>query len=387
MSYFEEAIAIYTLLPNNFIMVEFDEFGPEKIVDVYHPRTGMRGFLVIDNTAMGPGKGGIRMTPTVNMDEVAKLARAMTWKCALAELPFGGAKSGIVADPKKLTPQQKEEIIIAFSEALKPLCPSQYVAAPDMYMAEEEMKIFVKANGNKKSATGKPKDMGGIPHELGSTGFGVYHATLVAAEHLNMDIKKATFAVEGFGNVGMQSAIYLAEAGAKLVCASDSKGCIYNKNGLDYKKLVKIKDSGRSVIDYQPGTVLPNKDIISVNVDILIPAAVPNLILAGDVDNVKAKLIVEGSNISMTPSVEELLHKKGTLVIPDIIANAGGVISSYVEYIGGTPKEMFRMVEKKITANVKIILKEITEEKSPRDVALAVAKKRVQAVCKTCRIF
>ncbi|MCX6815238.1 MAG: hypothetical protein NT120_00100 [Candidatus Aenigmarchaeota archaeon] len=172
-------------------MVNFDEFGPEKIIEVYHPKSGMRGVVVIDNTALGPGKGGIRMTPTVGVDEVASLARAMTWKCAIADLPFGGAKSGIMADSKKMSPQQKKEIIEAFSEALKPVCPSQYVSAPDMYMAEEEMRIFVNTNGNRKSATGKPKDMGGIPHELGSTGFGVYHAALVGIEHLDMDMRRS----------------------------------------------------------------------------------------------------------------------------------------------------------------------------------------------------
>ena len=368
-------------------MVEFDGFGPEKIIDIYHPRTGMRGFLVIDNTALGPGKGGIRMTPTVSVDEAAKLARAMTWKCAFAGLPFGGAKAGIIADSKKLSPQQKKDVIRAFSEAIKPFCPSMYVAAPDMYMAEEEMRIFVQANGSKKAATGKPKDMGGIPHELGSTGFGIYHATLIAAAHLGMDIKKATFAVEGFGNVGMLTAKYLCEAGAKLVGASDSKGCIYNKDGINYKKLADIKEKGLSVIDYKPGEVLSNKEIINLPVDILIPAAVPNLIIVGDVDSIKAKLIVEGSNIPIEPGVEELLHKKGILVVPDFVANAGGVISSYVEYIGGTPKKMFGMVEKKIKNNTRLVLKGVNPDNTPRAVAMNIAKKRVLEKCKTCHVY
>ncbi len=366
-------------------MVEFDEFGPEKIIEVYHPKTGMRGVLVIDNTALGPGKGGIRMTPTVSLDEVAKLARAMTWKCALADIPFGGAKSGIIADSKKLSSVQKKEIIEAFSEALKPVCPSLYVAAPDMYMAEEDMRIFVNANGGKKSATGKPKDMGGIPHELGSTGFGVFHAAMIAAEYLDIDIEKATFAVEGFGNVGEFAAKYLAEAGAKLVGVSDSKGTLYNKGGIDYNELLKFKQQAGSVTGYK-GTVLPNKDIIKLDADILITAAVPNLIIPGDVDSIKAKLIVEGSNIPMDENTEELLHKKDVLVIPDFVANAGGVISSYIEYIGGKPADMFKMVEKKIKSNVQLVLKEMNE-KTPRDVAMNMAKKRVRAKCKTCRIY
>ena len=366
-------------------MVEFDGFGPEKIIEVYHPKTGMKGVVVIDNTALGPGKGGIRMTPSVSMEEVAKLARAMTWKNALAELPFGGAKSGIIADPKKLSPQEKKDIIIAFSEALKPVCPDMYVAAPDMYFAEEEIRIFVEANGSMRSATGKPEDMGGIPHELGSTGFGVFHATRVAAEHIGMHLDGATFAVEGFGNVGEFAAKFLCEEGAKMVAASDSKGVIYEPKGIDFHKLLDIKKTLGSVTNYPSGSVLSNKEIIRVKADILIPAAIPNLIIAGDVDNVKARLIVEGSNIPMDAHTEQLLHKKGITVIPDFAANAGGVISSYVEYTGGTPKEMFKLVEEKISKNVKLIL-EHSNEHTPRDVAMKIAMDRVLKECKICSI-
>src|SRR3989338_11655639 len=147
-------------------MPHFDEIGPEKMIEVFNHATGMHGFLVIDNTALGPGKGGIRLTPTVTKDEVAALARVMTWKSALAELPFGGAKAGIVADDKKITKREKEEIVRAFAQSIKELCPSKYIAAPDMNTAEEEMRIFAEENG-KNSCTGKPKSMGGLPHELG----------------------------------------------------------------------------------------------------------------------------------------------------------------------------------------------------------------------------
>ncbi|MBI2579362.1 MAG: Glu/Leu/Phe/Val dehydrogenase [Candidatus Aenigmarchaeota archaeon] len=368
-------------------MVEYDEFGPEKIIDVYHPKTGMRGFLVLDNTALGPGKGGIRMTPSVGIDEVAKLARAMTWKCAIAELPFGGAKSGIIADSKQLSPQRKKEMIEAFAEAVKPVCPSQYIAAPDMYMAEEEMRIFVNANGSRKAATGKPKDMGGIPHELGSTGFGVFHAAKAAVGHLNLDMNSVTFAVEGFGNVGMFATKFLTEHGATLVAASDSKGTIYNEKGIDFKELNGVKEKTGSVVNYKGGKALPNRDIIGIKADMLIPAAVPNLIGIGDVDRVRAKIIVEGSNIPMTPEVEDMLAKRGITMVPDIVANAGGVISSYVEYIGRTEKEMFSLVEKKISRNTKIVLECVSEHaQSSRHCAMKIAKERVLKACKFCRI-
>jgi len=219
----------------------FDEFGPELIIEVYNPKVGMHGFLIIDSSARGPGKGGIRMTPTLDKEEVFRLARTMTWKNALANLPFGGAKSGIIADPKLMSKKQKDSIIAEFSKALKIVCPEKYVAAPDINTAEHEMEVFAKANGSKKSCTGKPKKMGGIPHELGSTGFGVFHSALVAVSHLGWDIKEKTVAVEGFGNVGSFVAKFISESGAKLVAVSDSKGVIYNKGGIGFKKLDNIK--------------------------------------------------------------------------------------------------------------------------------------------------
>ena len=368
-------------------MVEFDEFGPEKILEVYNPRVGMRGFVVLDSLALGPGKGGIRMTSSVSIDEVARLARAMTWKCALADLPFGGGKSGIIADDRQISKEKKKEIVEAFSEALRMVSPHMYVSAPDMNMAEEEMEWFAKKNGSMKSCTGKPKSLKGIPHELGSTGFGVFHATVVGAEHIKLNLKKATVAIEGFGNVGWFVAKYLSEYGAKLVAVSDSKGVIYNKDGLDFNELVRIKKEEGTVTKHLRGVVLPSEDIINVDCDVLVTAAIPDLIKAGDVDRVKAKMIVEGSNIPMTPEVEGLFHKKGVLVIPDFVANAGGVISSYVEYIGGNEKQMFEMVKKKIMKNTKLVLDKSKKNKClPRDVALEIAKERVRKKCKVCKI-
>ena len=375
-------------------MVNYDSFGPETIFEVHNPKVGMRGFVVIDNTSLGPAKGGIRMTPTVTVDEVARLARAMTWKCALADLPFGGGKSGIIADDRLISPQKKKEIIEAFAKAIKPICPSQYVAAPDMNMAEQEMKIFVETNGSFKSATGKPANMCvkpgeecGIPHEYGSTGFGVYHATLVALEHLGKDITEVTIAIEGLGNVGSFAGKYLAEKGAKIIAVSDSRGLIYNKKGLDFKKLTQVKKKTHSVVNYKPGQVLHSNKIVMIDADVLITAAVPDLVTPATVGQIKAKLVVEGSNIPMTPSIEEQLHQRGVLVVPDIVANAGGVISSYAEYKGTNPAHMFRLVEKKITTNTNIVLEHAKNKNvKPRDAALEIAKDRVLRKCENCRV-
>lgn len=356
-----------------------DEWGPEKILEVYDPKTKMHGFLVIDNTSLGPGKGGIRFTPDFSREEDFKLARVMTWKCALAELPFGGAKSGIIADSKKITKEQKKSIMEAFSRALKPVCPSQYVAAPDMYTGEEEMKWFAEANGSMKACTGKPKELGGIPHELGSTGFGVYHSTLVAIEHLNLDVEDMSIAIEGFGNVGSFAFKFLSEKGAKIVATSDSKGCVYNKDGLDFNKISKVKEETGTVVNYKPSKVLKNEELFELPVDVLIPAAVPDVITNKNVNKVKAKIIVEGANIPISYEVEKILFKKNILVVSDFVANAGGVISSYVEYTGGTPEKMFKLVEEKIRRNTEIVLKRAKDNKTdPRNAAMMIAQERVK---------
>lgn len=367
-------------------MVEFDEFGPEKVITVYDARTGMKGFVVIDSTALGPGKGGIRMTPTVTAGEVARLARAMTWKCSIAGLPFGGAKSGIVAEPKSLSPEKKEQLVRSFAKAARIVSPI-YIAAPDMNIAEKEIAWYVDENGNPKSATGKPFSMSGLPHELGSTGFGVYHAAKVALDYMKLDMKKCTFAVEGFGNVGYFAAKFLTDEGARLVAVSDSRGVAYSKSGLDFMRLEEVKRKTGSVSNYQGAVCTSCEKILDVEADILITAAVPDLVRPGDVDRLRYRLIVEGSNIPMTEAVEELCHMKGILVVPDFVANAGGVISSYVEYIGGTKDEMFRMVEKKIRENVRKVLSDSASgECRPRQCALDIAKKRVREKCRVCRV-
>ncbi len=368
-----------------------DEFGPEYVIEVYDKKIGLKGVLVIDSLAHGPGKGGIRMTPTVDVTEVFRLARTMTWKNALAELPFGGAKAGIKASPEDIkNKDRKKALIQAFSKALKPIVPKLYIAGPDVNTGEQEMQWFFEANGDWRACTGKPAtvcmnlfgkkgEKCGIPHEYGSTGFGVAHASVIAAKHIGLDIKGATVAIEGFGNVGIFASEYLSEFGAKIAAVSDSKGVIYNENGLNVKKLYDVKQKTGSVVNYKPGKVLQNRQIFELPVDIIVPGALPDVITKANVNNVKAKIVVEAANIPTTPEMEEILHKKGILVVPDFVANAGGVISSYAEYRGHNPKRMFELVEKKIKKNVKIILDRAREENvKPRDAALKIAQERVR---------
>jgi glutamate dehydrogenase (NAD(P)+) len=368
-----------------------DEWGPEKILQVYDPKTGMKGILVIDNTTLGPGKGGIRMIPTVTTDEVFRLARTMTWKCALAKIPFGGAKSGIIANPKQMTEEMKMDLIRAFSRAIKNLCPSLYVAAPDINTGEKEMGVFAKENGSLKSATGKPSTLCvkpgvkcGIPHEYGSTALGVVQAAFTAANYMeNMDIDNATAAVEGFGNVGSYVVDYLSQIDVKVVAVSDSKGCIYNPGGLDYKKLLDVKKKTGSVINYRPGKILKNMELFELSVDILIPAALPDVINAYNVERIKAKMVVEAANLPIRPDVEKLLSDSGVMVIPDILANAGGVISSYAEYRGYNPKRMLELVQQKITQNtINVIETALDKNINIRDAAMNIAKDRINMATK-----
>ncbi len=263
-----------------------------------------------------------------------------------------------------------------------------------MNTGEEEMKWFVETNGSMKSATGKPATLCvkpgvkcGIPHEYGSTGFGVFHAAVVAAHHQGKNIEGMTVAIEGLGNVGSFAAKYLSDAGARIVGLSDSKGLLYAPEGIDLKKIFTVKEKTGSVINYTLGKVLPTHGIVALDVDLLVTAAVPDLIKSDDVYNVKARIIVEGSNIPMTAEVEEQLHQRKILVVPDFVANAGGVISSYAEYKGKNPDDMFILVKRKIQKNTHIVLK-YAEQKgcTPRDAALEIAKDRVVKKYRTCRI-
>ena len=355
------------------MMIKHDEFGPERVFEVYDQKTGMWGVVVIDNTARGPGKGGIRFVPDITKEEVFGLARAMTWKNALADLPFGGAKAGIKGDPKKVN---KEAFMRAFAKKLKCVIPEYYIAGPDINTTEKEMAIVADEVGRMDAATGKPSSLGGLPHELGSTGFGVHLATLVAAEFTKVHVNGGTVAIEGFGNVGTFTMKHLIEKGMKVVAVSDSKGTIYNEKGLDYEKLMEAKSKQGTVTAYKDGKVLKADELFELNVDVLIPGARPNVIHAQNVNSIKAKIIIEAANIPMEYETEKILMGKGVMIIPDFVANAGGVISSYCEWRGYNEKEMFKIVEDKIMKNTKLTL-ERTKNHDTRAAATEIAKERV----------
>jgi len=369
-------------------MIVKDKFGPEYVLKVYNPQVGMEGFLVIDNTALGPGKGGIRMTQDVTEEEVWRLARTMTWKNALAGIPFGGAKAGIIWPGG--SDELKKQYIQSFAWAIKLFTPKKYIAGPDVNTGEKEMQWFVEATGNWRSATGKPANLCmklfgkpgekcGIPHEFGSTGFGVAHATVIAAQIAGIALGGARVAIHGFGNVGSFAYKYLTEMGALIVALADKSGAFYAEHGFDKQEIEKVAKAKLSLDDCKSCSPISPDEFWALPVDILIPASVTDVINESNKDKIKSKIIIEAGNIPMSESIEEELHLKGILIVPDFVANAGGVISSYAEYRGYNPKKMFEIVKRKIVQSTKTVLEEsIKNNQNPRITALKIAKTRVE---------
>jgi glutamate dehydrogenase (NAD(P)+) len=363
---------------------ETDEWGPEKVLQVYDPDTGMKGVLVIDNTSTGPGKGGIRFAEGATPLEVFKLARTMTWKCAAAGLPFGGAKGGIIADPNKV---DRVAWVKSFAKMIKPYCPGQYIAATDIGTTELDMAIFAHEIGDMRACTGKPSELGGIPHELGTTGYGVTTALETALEvllelnaiHISRDNIKVS--IQGFGNVGSFTARFLDSSGIKVVSISDISGLVYNKDGLNIPRLM-IDMKGKSMLSDLDGYDILNKNqIFEFDSDIFIPAAMGNVIVDDTVTKILdhgVKIVVEAANLPTTKKADEYLNSNGVWVIPDFLANAGGVIGSFVEYQGRTEKEAFDLIRYKISKNIKNILTQaIVNGENPRVLALELSKQLV----------
>lgn len=365
-----------------------DKFGPEYVLRVYDSKIGMEGFLIIDNTIFGPGKGGIRMTPNVTEEEVFRLARTMTWKNAFAELPFGGAKAGIVWKGGDI--ETKKAFIQSFARKIKCMTPKKYIAGPDINTGEREMQWFAEAAGDWRSATGKPENVCmkifkkdwekcGIPHEKGSTGYGVAQSVKISAEFLKMDLAESSVAIHGFGNVGTFTFKFLSEAGAKITALADATAAVYDESGLDKKIISELANKKETLDKYPKEKRIAPDDFWALPIDILIPASVTDIINEKNKDKIKAKLIVEAGNIPMSEKIEKEFLARGIVIVPDFVANAGGVISSYSEYKGHHPKKMLEMVNKKISKNLRIILREsVKKGKNPREAGIEIAMKRIE---------
>jgi glutamate dehydrogenase (NAD(P)+) len=368
------------------VLGTMDQWGPEQVICVSDARTGMRGVLVIDNTARGMGKGGTRMSLTVTIEEVARLARVMTWKWAMVDVFFGGAKAGIVADPQA---PNKEEILRAWAWALRKHIPSDYVVGLDMGLEERDAAIVQDVLGDRGAAVGSPYELGGVPYdELGLTGFGVAESAAVAMDFLERNIVGSSVAIQGFGAVGHAAAKQFVTLGATVVAVSSVSGVRYDENGLDVDELLRLRtELGDDAIkQYGKGELLPLGSEIALDVDILVPAARQDVINGSNVGTIKAALVVEGANLPLDAAAQTYLMEKGVAVVPDFVANAGAVVGAGVamdtRYASMRPDTdaIFRLITDKLRANTALVLQEarIHNEK-PHDTALRLAQDRVRA--------
>jgi glutamate dehydrogenase (NAD(P)+) len=298
------------------------------------------GYRVQYNITLGPAKGGIRYHPDVTLDEVKALAAWMTWKCAVAGIPFGGGKGGIVCDPTKMSKREIEALTRRYvAEIIDAIGPDKDVPAPDVNTNEQVMAWIMDTYsmhvGHTETAvvTGKPVVMGGSLGRREATGRGVMITTREAAKHLGINIKGATVAVQGFGNVGSVSADLLSQNGAKVVAVTDWKGGVHNDKGLDVPALIAWVNEHKTVAGFPGAETLAADRIFEMDVDILIPAALENQITTENSSRIKAKIVAEGANGPTTPEAHKQLHNRGVFVIPDILANAGGVTTSYFEWV------------------------------------------------------
>ncbi|RLF19362.1 MAG: glutamate dehydrogenase [Thermoprotei archaeon] len=298
------------------------------------------GYRVVHNDARGPAKGGIRYHPNVNLDEVRALAMWMTWKTALVNIPFGGAKGGIKCNPKEMSDAEIERLTRRYAYAIADFIgPDVDIPAPDVYTDSRHMAWIMDTYSMLKGrpvpgvVTGKPTCVGGIPGRKEATGRGVVIVAREACRRLGIPISKATVAIQGFGNVGYHAALIAHDMGFRVVAVSDSKGGIYNPNGLNPRKVMEHKKTTGSVVGFKEAKSISNEELLELNVDILIPAAVEGVITARNADRINVKIIVEGANGPTTPEADQILYEKGIMVIPDILANAGGVIVSYFEWV------------------------------------------------------
>jgi len=309
-------------------------------MDDGHVRT-FTGFRVQHNHARGPCKGGIRYHPNVSLDEVRALSMWMTWKCAVMGLPYGGAKGGVICNPKEMSKNELERMTRRFtSEIMMIIGPHKDIPAPDVYTDSQTMAWIMDTYSMSVGypvpgvVTGKPIEIGGSKGRDEATSRGLMYVVQDAARILDIDLKNSTVAVQGFGNVGWHAARLLAyEAGCKVIAVSDSSGGILNENGLDPLKVFEHKRETGSVKDFEHAENITQEELLESDCSILVPAALEDVIRKENADLIKARIVAEGANGPTTPEADRILREKGTMVIPDILANAGGVTVSYFEWV------------------------------------------------------
>jgi glutamate dehydrogenase/leucine dehydrogenase len=298
------------------------------------------GYRVQHSTVRGPGKGGIRYHPRVTLDEVKALATWMTWKCAVVNIPFGGAKGGVTCNPKEMTQGELERLTRRYASAILPLIgPEQDIPAPDVYTNPQTMAWIMDTYSMMRGytipgvVTGKPLSLGGSLGRNEATGRGVFYTIQSACEHLRMNPKELTVVVQGFGNAGSISASLLHGLGARVIGASDSNGCVFNRRGLDVPKLIQHKETTGRVAGFPEAEAIGPEELLALDCNILVPAALEATVHEENAGRVKARIVAEAANGPLTPAADAILEDKGVFIIPDILCNAGGVTVSYFEWV------------------------------------------------------
>lgn len=351
-----------------------------------------RGFRVQYNDALGPTKGGIRFHPEETIDTVRALAAWMTWKTALMDLPYGGGKGGVVCNPKEMSERELEELSRGYIRAIAQLIgPEKDIPAPDVYtnpqimawMMDEFSKI--RQYNAPGVITGKPLRIGGSAGRNDATARGGMYVLREVAKKLGIDLKKATCAIQGYGNAGYFAHKLITEMfGTKVIAVSDSKGGILNKKGLPFEEVFEHKNKTGSVVDFKGSEKITNEELLELDVDILIPAALEEVITGENADRIKAKVILELANGPVTPEADEILHKRNIFFLPDFLANAGGVTVSYFEWVQNITglyweeEEVYSRLDTKMTKSFNAVWDAIKEfDVDPRTAAYAVAVRRV----------
>jgi glutamate dehydrogenase (NAD(P)+) len=358
-----------------------DELGP-ALVAFLRPCADVEAVVVVDNVALGPAIGGVRIRPDITAGEVARLARAMTIKNALAGLPHGGGKAGVVAPGLGATGH--ERVMRAFARAMRQL--TDYIPGPDMGTSETSMAYVHDEIGR---AVGLPGVLGGVPlDELGATGFGLAVCADALSEAKMLDLGAARVVIQGFGAVGWHAARLLGERGAAIIAVSDSQGATWNPAGLDVAALRAHKTSAGSVAGFPGGTTVPRDDVVGLECELLIPAAQPDVVTADNAGKISAGVILEGANIPVTIQAEAELAERGVLCVPDVVANSGGVICAAAEYRGAGRAGAFADIEEKIRDTTAELLDRIRHRTlTPRAATDQMARERLRAALALRRRF
>jgi len=359
-----------------------DDLGPEKVVHVYDPQTGMRGVAVIDNMPMGLAGGGVRMMPDITTREIFGLARAMTYKFAVLDVPLGGAKSGIWADPS-VQGNKREAICEAFGRALKPLLDAGLAIGPDIGTDGRDVELFYRGAQHPHRRTGLgATEVDGEPLENLATGYGVVVSAKAACEVAGVAVESASVAVEGFGKAGSSTVRYLAEEGFELVAVSTIKGALYHPQGLDAARLLALRSEfGDDLVAHYDGAQRIAKEALyGLPVDVLIPGARPYVINETNVAHIQAKIICSVANIPITEAAEELLFQRHVRTVPDFISNAGGVVVVLTDWLGGSPSDVFASLRNLLPPLTREILLDAEQhDTNPRKLAVARAVEKVRA--------